>query len=144
MRMCTLLFILFVRTPQKTAKKKEKKRKKRKKRKKLYDILPKVRGTKDQPIDQRANDYLVHVWTRELSPLTSEIRHGASRSDPHETRVSQGQSECVGSGRFGSGRVRRCSKSRGSGRVGSRYVKKIAGRVGPGDPTREVDPTHEV
>ena len=48
--------------------------------------------------NQRIN---VHVCIRELSSLAREIRHGASRPDPHETRVSRVSRNVTG--RAGSG-----------------------------------------
>ena len=75
--------------------------------------------------------------------MTHKIRHGASRSDPHETRVSRVNQNAAGrvrSGqevfeisRVGSARVNQVFQSRGSGRVGSgrlNSVSKLAGRVG--------------
>ena len=55
----------------------------------------------------------LHVWTRKFSPLTREIRHGPSRPDPHETRVS-GVNRSV------------------AGRVGSRQEVFEISRVGSG------------
>ena len=118
-------FIFFARTPQGTAKKYKKKRKKN--ITKSYDILRKVRGIKDQPRDQRTGDYM-YVWTRELSSSTREKHHGASRSDPHETRVSRVNRNVAG--RVESGRVNMFSNL--AGRVGSTIFSIIAGRVGSG------------
>ena len=39
--------------------------------------------------NQQINVPTKDVWARELSSLTREMRHGASRPDPHETRVSR-------------------------------------------------------
>ena len=87
--------------------------------------------------------------------MTREIRHGASRPDPHETRVSRVNRNAagrVGSGqelfkisRVGSGRVnmfltlvdrvgsgQQRFKSRASGRVRSRGFQNIGGQVGSG------------
>ena len=79
----------------------------------------------------------LHVWTRELSTVTREIDHEASRPDRHEPRISRvnrsvarrvesGQQalKCRSSGRsgrvgsIGSGRVDRVGSGR-SGWVGS-------------------------
>ena len=60
--------------------------------------------------------------------MTRDIRHGASRPDPHEIRVSRVNRKVAG--RFG--RVRRCSKSPGSGWVWSRGFQNLAGQVGSG------------
>ena len=51
-RMGAFLFFFFARTPQNTAKRYEN----RQNRTQWYDILGKVRGTKDQPTDQRIRD----------------------------------------------------------------------------------------
>ena len=59
---------------------------------------------RDQGQTNRPTYQRLHVWTRELSSLTREIReirHGASRPDPHETRdsrVSRNVASRVGSG----------------------------------------------
>ena len=91
--------------------------------------------TKDQPTDRG-----IYALTRDFSTLAREKRHGSSRPDPHETRISRVTrivAGRVGSGqedfkisRVGSGRVRRLSKSRGPGRIGSRHFEILAGRVG--------------
>ena len=81
---------------------------------------------------------------------TGQIR-GSNLPDPHETRVSPVKSEGGGSGRVGSGRVKRfwnlagrvgsgqeILQSHGSGRVGSRGFQNPAGRVGSSQHTSNV------
>ena len=88
------------------------------------------KSTRDQgPTNRSTYIPTMRCLDRELLWLTREIRHGASRPDPHGTRVSRVN-------RNAAGRVERFSKSRGSGRVRSRHLKIFASRVGSGDPTR--------
>ena len=87
-------------------------------------MLGKERETKDQPTDRG-----IHALTRDFSTLTREKRHGSSRPDPHETRISVSPELW----RVGSGRVRRISNPRGSGRVGSGGFQNLGGRDGSGE-----------
>ena len=74
----------------------------------------------------------LHVRTREFSSLTREIRHGTSRPDPQENRVSQVNRNVAG--RVGSGRFNKFSYL--AGRVGSgqeifKFSRVRSGRVKP-------------
>ena len=54
------------------------------KNKTKQSILRKVRGTKDKPTDHGTyHTKRVHVWTGEVSIVTGEIHHEASRRGPH-------------------------------------------------------------
>ena len=115
-------------------------------------IIHSRKNTVDQGPTNGSTHQRLHVWTSELSSLTREIRHGASRPDPHETSVSRVNRNVTGRVRLGqemfeisrggsgrvnkfsnlSGRVKRFSNS--SGQVGSGQVKtsqnvRRAGRV---------------
>ena len=85
--------------------------------------------------EQRSTDRSMYqrlrVCALELSSLIREISHGASRHDPHETRISRANRNV--SGRVGFGRVgSTVFKSRGSGQVGPRDFQNLAGQVGSG------------
>ena len=113
------------------------------------------KSTREQGPTNRSTYQRFDVWTPAFLALTREIRHGASRPDPHETRVSRVNRNAagrVGSGqelfkisRVGSGRVnmfltlvdrvgsgQQRFKSRASGRVRSRGFQNIGGQVGSG------------
>ena len=125
---------MFARSLQNTAKKQiqKKKRKTGRNRTTFSENYEGPRTNRSTYLYQR-----LHVWTRKFSPLTREIRHGPSRPDPHETRVS-GVNRSV-AGRVGSfrniavqvGSGQQVCKSGGSGRVGSTVFFQIS-RVGSG------------
>ena len=121
-RMCAILFHLF---RGHTTKIFLKSTIQQKKRTQLYDISRK--STRDQETTNRPTYQRLYVWTRELSSLTREVRHGASRPDPHEicvSRVNRNVADRVGSGqqvfkisRVGSSQVETTQIFRGPGRV---------------------------
>ena len=155
--MCAFIFILFARKPQNTAKKNT--NNKRTKIARHFRKSTRDQGPTNRPTYQRLHVQRLHVWTRELSSLTREIRHGANRPGAHEThvsRVNQNVAGRVGSGqevfeipRGWSGRVNMLSnlagrvgsgqqffKSCGSGRIRSRGFQNLAGQVGSGQNSR--------
>ena len=107
------------------------------------------KSTSDQGATNRSKYQQLHVETRELLSLTREIRHGASRPDPNEIRVSRVNRHVSGRvglspevfeiSRVGSGRAYNFSNL--VGRVGSSQDMFKFLRVGSGQvtyPTRRV------